>query len=71
MRARAGRRRRYSPRAHEVRERHVFDFTGPEVVHQTIRDDIVVDEERFENPVPGMVADFAASLAEALEGGAS
>lgn len=64
---RTSRRQRYSPRAHALRERHVFDFTGAEAVHQTVHDDVVVAEERFENPVPAMVADFAASLADALE----
>ena len=65
------RRERYSPRQHAVRERHVFDFTGPEVVHRTERDGVVVKEERFENPVPAMVDEAMAAVAGILLAGQS
>ena len=37
---------------------HHFDFTGPVAVHQTVIDNEVVEEETFDNPVPGQVAAF-------------
>ncbi len=37
-------------------ERHLFDFTGPEVVHQTVVDSAVVDEERF--PLPTIELEY-------------
>ena len=47
------------------REVHRFDFTGPEAIHETVVDGEVIEEERFQNPVPGQVAAFFDAMAEA------